>query len=36
VLDVDFFLAKTHNPMQVSKQFRLTVEVKPLDLAMPG
>jgi hypothetical protein len=36
VLDVDFFLAKTHNPMQVSKQFRLTVDVKPLEVVLPG
>lgn len=35
VLDVDFFLAKTHNPMQVSKQFRLTVDVKPLEVVLP-
>ncbi|MBE2251547.1 MAG: transcriptional regulator [Myxococcus sp.] len=35
VLDIDFFLAKTHNPMQVSKQFRLTVDVKPLEVVLP-
>jgi len=35
LLDVDFFLAKTHNPMQVSKQFRLTVDVKPLEVVLP-
>ncbi len=35
VMDVDFFLAKTHNPMQVSKQFRVTVDVKPLEVVLP-
>lgn len=35
VLDLDFFLAKTHNPMQVSKQFRVTVDVKPLEVVLP-
>ncbi|MDP3503088.1 MAG: protease inhibitor I42 family protein [Myxococcales bacterium] len=35
LLDIDFFLAKTHNPMQVSKQFRLTVDVKPLEVVLP-
>jgi hypothetical protein len=35
LLDVDFFFAKTHNPMQVSKQFRLTVDVKPLEVVLP-
>ncbi len=35
LLDVDFFLAKTHNPMHVSKQFRLTVNVKALEVVLP-
>jgi hypothetical protein len=36
VIDLDFFFAKTHNPMQVSKQFRLTLDVKPLEVVMPS
>jgi hypothetical protein len=35
LLDIDFFLAKTHNPMQVSKQFRLTVDVRPHEAVLP-
>lgn len=35
VLDIDFFLAKAHNPLQVSKQFRLSVDVKPLEVVLP-
>jgi len=28
VLELDFFLAKLHNPMQVARTFKLVVNVK--------
>ncbi len=34
--DLDFFLARTHNPMQVAKTFRVAVDVKPLEVPLPG